>query len=102
MRVRGTVKWWNNAKGYGFLTQTGGSDVFVHYSAIQGDGFRTLEEAEQVEFELIDGPKGPQAGNVVRLGAIKPEEEPRSELALEVPYLALALAGSHVRLISLT
>jgi cold shock CspA family protein len=102
MRVRGTVKWWNNAKGVRVSHANGGVDVFIHYSAIQGDGFRTLEESEQVEFEVIDGPKGPQAGNVVRLGVARPEEEPQSELAIEVPHLALALAGSHVRLVSLT
>src|SRR5450759_5058295 len=61
MRITGKVKWFNNAKGYGFIERDGGSDVFVHYSAIQGDGFRSLEEGQAVEFELVDGPKGPQA-----------------------------------------
>ena len=64
MRITGKVKWFNNAKGYGFIERDGGSDVFVHYSAIQGDGFRSLEEGMAVEFEIVDGPKGPQAGNV--------------------------------------
>jgi CspA family cold shock protein len=64
MRITGKVKWFNNAKGYGFIEREGGSDVFVHYSAIQGSGFRSLEEGQPVEFEIVDGPKGPQAGNV--------------------------------------
>jgi cold shock protein len=66
-RVTGKVKWFNNAKGYGFIERDGGSDVFVHYSAIQGDGFRSLEEGQAVEFEIVDGPKGPQAGNVTKI-----------------------------------
>jgi len=64
MRIIGKVKWFNNAKGYGFIEREGGSDVFVHYSAITGNGFRSLEEGQAVEFEIVDGPKGPQAGNV--------------------------------------
>ena len=67
MRIIGKVKWFNNAKGYGFIERDGGSDVFVHYSAIQGDGFRSLEEGQAVEFEIVDGPKGPQAGNVTKI-----------------------------------
>ena len=66
MRITGKVKWFNNAKGYGFIEREGGSDVFVHFSAIQGNGFRTLEEGQAVEFEIVDGPKGPQAGNVTK------------------------------------
>ena len=66
MRITGKVKWFNNAKGYGFIEREGGNDVFVHFSAIQGSGFRTLEEGQQVEFEIVDGPKGPQAGNVTK------------------------------------
>jgi cold shock protein len=62
MRITGKVKWFNNAKGYGFIEREGGSDVFVHYSAISGNGFRSLEEGQAVEFEIVDGPKGPQAG----------------------------------------
>ena len=65
-RITGKVKWFNNAKGYGFIEREGGNDVFVHFSAIQGAGFRTLEEGQQVEFEIVDGPKGPQAGNVTK------------------------------------
>lgn len=62
----GTVKWFNDAKGYGFISQEGGEDVFVHHSAIQMDGFRTLKEGEKVEFEVVQGPKGLQAANVRR------------------------------------
>ena len=58
MRITGKVKWFNNAKGYGFIEREGGNDVFVHFSAIQGAGFRTLEEGQAVEFEIVDGPKG--------------------------------------------
>ena len=60
----GTVKWFNDAKGYGFISQEGGEDVFVHHSAIQMDGFRTLKEGERVEFDVTQGPKGLQAANV--------------------------------------
>jgi CspA family cold shock protein len=67
MRITGKVKWFHNAKGYGFIEREGGSDVFVHYSAITGAGFRSLEEGQAVEFEIVDGPKGPQAGNVIKV-----------------------------------
>jgi CspA family cold shock protein len=66
-RVLGTVKWFNNAKGYGFIQPQEGPDVFVHFSAIQGDGYRSLEEGEQVEFTIEQSSKGPQASNVVKL-----------------------------------
>jgi CspA family cold shock protein len=66
-RKVGTVKWFNGTKGYGFLSQEGGPDVFVHYSAIQGDGYRNLEEGQKVEFSIEKGPKGLQAANVVIL-----------------------------------
>lgn len=66
-RVVGTVKWFNAAKGYGFIAREGGKDVFVHFSAIQGDGYRSLNEGEQVEFSIEDSPKGPQAVNVVKM-----------------------------------
>ena len=62
--VTGTVKWFNETKGYGFLAQEDGPDVFVHFSAIQGDGFKTLTDGQKVEFTVTDGQKGPQAENV--------------------------------------
>ena len=65
--INGTVKWFNNAKGWGFIRQDTGPDVFVHYSQISGDGFRTLREGEIVQFELREGPKGPLAEKVVRV-----------------------------------
>lgn len=64
-RIVGTVKWFNGGKGYGFIAREGGEDVFVHFSAIQGDGFRNLEEGQQVEFSVETGPKGLQASDVV-------------------------------------
>ncbi|MBE3568827.1 MAG: cold-shock protein [Bacillales bacterium] len=64
---RGTVKWFNAEKGYGFIETDSGSDVFVHYSAIQGEGYKTLEEGQQVEFEVVQGNRGPQAEHVVKL-----------------------------------
>jgi CspA family cold shock protein len=66
-RVTGTVKWFNGSKGYGFISREDGEDVFVHYSAIQTEGFRTLEEGQQVEFTVERGPKGLQAANVTKL-----------------------------------
>jgi CspA family cold shock protein len=67
-RVTGTVKWFNGSKGYGFIEREGGADVFVHFSAIQGEGFRNLEEGQTVEFEVEQGPKGLQASNVTVVG----------------------------------
>ncbi|GAB4372334.1 MAG: cold shock domain-containing protein [Deltaproteobacteria bacterium] len=61
------MKWFNDAKGYGFIAQEGGPDVFVHFSAIQAEGFKSLKEGERVEFEITEGPKGPQAANVVKV-----------------------------------
>jgi cold shock protein len=68
-RVIGTVKWFNGSKGYGFIQQEGGPDVFVHFSAIQSDGFKDLQEGQRVEFAVEQGPKGLQASNVVVLGS---------------------------------
>ena len=66
-KKQGKVKWFNNSKGYGFIEQPEGGDVFVHYSAIQGQGFKTLDEGQTVEFELVQGPKGQQAEKVTKL-----------------------------------
>ncbi len=63
----GKVKWFNAEKGFGFIERDGGEDVFVHFSAIQGDGFKTLDEGQNVEFDIVEGPRGPQAANVVKL-----------------------------------
>ena len=68
-KITGTVKWFSDAKGYGFIEREGGEDVFVHHSAIEGHGFKSLEEGEKVEFEVLEDPKGPKAHNVVRLNA---------------------------------
>ena len=65
--MTGTVKWFNADKGFGFIEREDGDDVFVHFSAIQSEGFKTLEEGEKVEFEIVEGNRGPQAANVVRL-----------------------------------
>jgi len=65
-RLKGTVKWFNNAKGYGFIGREEGPDVFVHYSAISTEGYKSLTEGDQVEFEIVEGQKGPQAGNVIK------------------------------------
>jgi CspA family cold shock protein len=67
LKVQGRVKWFNNTKGYGFIGRDDGSDVFVHYSAIAADGFRTLNEGDLVEFEIVQGQKGPQAANVTKV-----------------------------------
>ena len=62
----GTVKWFNGAKGFGFISRANGEDVFVHFSAIKGSGFKTLAEGDQVDFDVVNGPKGPSAANVVK------------------------------------
>jgi cold shock CspA family protein len=74
-RTSGTVKWFSQEKGFGFLQRDGGADVFVHYSAIDGGGFKVLHEGEEVEFDIIEEAKGPKAANVVRLNP--PAEPPR-------------------------
>lgn len=66
-RLKGTVKWFNNAKGFGFIGREDGPDVFVHYSAIMNEGYKSLQEGDQVEFEIVEGQKGPQAGNVSKV-----------------------------------
>jgi CspA family cold shock protein len=65
--MQGKVKWFNNEKGYGFIEHEGGDDVFVHFSAIQAEGFKSLTEGETVEFDIVEGSRGPQAANVVRI-----------------------------------
>jgi CspA family cold shock protein len=70
----GVVKWFNNAKGYGFLGREGGPDVFVHYSSIQSDGYKSLKEGDEVEFDIIQGAKGPQADQVVRVKDAAPRD----------------------------
>ena len=67
MRSKGIVKWFNERRGFGFIEQSNGDDLFVHYSAIEGDGFKTLEEGQEVEFDIVEGPKGLQATNVVKI-----------------------------------
>lgn len=66
--MKGTVKWFNAKKGFGFISDETGEDVFVHYSALQMDGFKVLDEGEEVEFDVVNGEKGPQASNVVKIG----------------------------------
>ncbi len=65
--VKGTVKWFNESKGFGFITKEDGGDVFVHYSEIQGNGFKSLAEGQEVSFEVVEGPKGPKAAKVTKL-----------------------------------
>ncbi|KOS29080.1 cold-shock protein [Bacillus anthracis] len=65
--MQGKVKWFNSEKGFGFIEVEGGDDVFVHFSAIQGDGFKSLEEGQEVTFDIVEGNRGPQAANVVKL-----------------------------------
>jgi CspA family cold shock protein len=71
-QYKGTVKWFNNAKGFGFLGREGGADVFVHYSSIQSEGYKSLKEGDEVEFDIIEGTKGPQADRVVKINEAAP------------------------------
>lgn len=80
MRLLGRVKWFDAQKGYGFIEREGEADVFVHFSAIQMEGYKALEDGEQVEFDLVQGDRGPQAANVVRLGGA-----PASDSEEDVP-----------------
>ena len=68
LKVNGQVKWFNNSKGYGFIGRNEGADVFVHYSAIAAEGYKSLQEGDSVEFEIVEGNKGPQAANVIKMG----------------------------------
>jgi len=77
-QYKGTVKWFNNAKGFGFLGRDGGADVFVHYSSIQSDGYKSLKEGDEVEFDIIEGSKGPQADRVVRINDVITSPAPPS------------------------
>lgn len=94
---RGTVKWWNDSKGFGFLSLEDGSDVFVHHSALQCEGFKTLEAGEKVEFDIIDAAKGPSSANVVRVRDLdrKPKEE--EPIKAEDAFVALALFGDKIK-----
>jgi cold shock protein len=78
-QYKGTVKWFNNAKGYGFLGRDGGADVFVHYSSIQREGYKSLKEGDEVEFDIIQGTKGPQADQVSRLKEVGQEADQTSQ-----------------------
>src|SRR5271155_1305781 len=94
VREKGTVKWFNGAKGYGFIQRSTGEDVFVHFSAIQENGYRSLNEGETVEFDLLKGPKGFQGGNVVRAypaGHIIPNPPARAG-----GFFAIRAAASHI------
>jgi cold shock CspA family protein len=101
--MKGKIKWFNNAKGYGFIEVPGATDIFVHYSAISGDGFKTLEEGQEVEFEITQGPKGPQAERVVKPQASEQtQDESSHEQTPQGEFVAFALIGNKIRTVSLT
>ena len=87
-QYKGTVKWFNNAKGFGFLGREGGADVFVHYSSIQSDGYKSLKEGDAVEFDIIEGSKGPQADHVVRINDGTPQTAVAPKTAAAPPAVA--------------
>ena len=94
MREQGTVKWFNDAKGYGFIQRSSGDDVFVHFSAIMMDGYRKLEEGDEVEFEIKEGPKGLQAHNVTAPGAESTDDASEPTEALSAEALSTEAAGA--------
>jgi CspA family cold shock protein len=100
-RLNGKVKWFNNSKGYGFVESPDGRDIFVHYSAILGDGFKTLEEGQEIEFEITEGPKGPQAERILKSGH-QPDEVLRDHSLDADEQVALGLIEGEIRLISIT
>jgi len=87
-QYKGTVKWFNNAKGFGFLGREGGADVFVHYSSIQSEGYKSLKEGDEVEFDIIEGSKGPQADHVVRVNEGPPKAAVAQAPAADPPVAA--------------
>ena len=98
----GTVKWFNDAKGFGFITQESGEDVFVHFSAIQAQGFKSLAEGDKVEFEVTRGPKGLQAANVRRvdLGHLKSTAQKEKTIPMPPILAGIALAGGIVLVVA--
>ncbi len=93
-QYKGTVKWFNNAKGFGFLGCEGAADVFVHYSSIQSDGYKSLKEGDEVEFDIIQGSKGPQADHVVRTGG--GAHTPATAAQTAVAAQPVAAAAQHI------
>lgn len=104
MIMKGTVRWFNESKGYGFITNEKGEDIFVHHSAIQGEGFKTLKEGETVTFEMDDSKGGPAAANVIReiVPEKEPDEEKKSQELPEQEFVAFALIGNKIKLASLS
>jgi cold shock CspA family protein len=100
--MKGTVKWWNDAKGYGFVARETGEDVFVPHSAIQMTGFHTLSEGRAVTFDKVAGPKGPMAANVIPGTSQESHDKEAAEHLPEQEFLAIALVGQALRLVSLT